>query len=101
MMDRVEFRDVMPYYENVSVGDYGYFWLTDNPDYTAEGVMETPLRLWVLSPEGEYLGDTRYPLMYGRVSRGYLCARQANEETGEIDYIIYRIESAVPGFVYP
>ena len=54
----------------------------------------------ILSPEGQYLGDTRFP-ENGVMNRGRFCAVRYDEETGEVDYVIYRIESAVPGFVYP
>ena len=100
-LEHTRFNDVKPFYGSVRMDDYGFFWLSYGTDYTVEDVTEVTPRLRVLSPEGEYLGDTSYPLRSGIVSRGLLCSMQADEETGETDYIIYRISSAVPGFVYP
>ena len=55
----------------------------------------------VFSPEGEYLGDTEWIAAEATVSRGHLLSVQENEETGELDLIVYQIRPAVSGLKYP
>ncbi len=85
----------------VTVDDLGYCWLGSHPDNTApeEDMYQGFYR--VLSPEGEYLGDSTWPISAANVSRGHLLTYQEDEETGEVEYIVYRIVPAVEGLVYP
>jgi len=82
------------------VDDYGYHWVSPPLDYL-DMIPYRPRRVWLLSPEGEYLGDVMLP--GGAVSHSglFLCTVTEDEQSGEPRYIVYRLESAVPGFVYP
>ena len=102
LIDHAVFGETKPYYQGVSVDEYGYFWITDLPDYGLSTSPTDAIRMRLLSPEGEYLGDTEFPIFPMRLDNGqHLCTWYEDEETGETDYIVYRMEPAVPGFVYP
>lgn len=59
----------------------------------------------IVSPEGEYLGVTRWPPEVDRfatnVARGHLLAMVPDPETEEEVPTVYRITPAVDGLVYP
>ncbi len=55
----------------------------------------------LLSPEGEYLRDVTHPLPGSWVSREYLLARHEDEESGETEFIVYRMIPIPDGFIYP
>ncbi len=78
---------------------YGYIWLSASErEDVREAAGGGALRM-VLSPECEYLGDTRLPS--GAMSYGKLLSRTTDEETGAVTFIVYEIRSAIEGFVYP
>jgi hypothetical protein len=83
------------------VDEDGYFWLYGFPEYELEDPYDAPPAFLVLSPEGELLGRTTTPESRGSISRGHYCVLRADPDTGEITPVVYRISSAVPGFVYP
>jgi hypothetical protein len=96
------FPDRKPYWTHVMVDNLGYTWLrvSEHVDEMTEAGGGYLYR--VVSPEGEYLGDTRLPkadLM--SVSHGELRVTNRNWETGGTSLIVYRIESAIPGLQYP
>jgi len=62
---------------------------------------ETGFVFRVISPEGEYLGDTKWPIPDGSLSRGHFLTVRYDEETGEEFFEVYRIESNSRGFIYP
>ncbi len=101
MIKHAEFSDTKSFFVSVSVDDYGYYWLVDHPDYSSTDPFEVEREMMVLSPEGEYLGNTVFVNQFGSVSRGHLLTVEEAQETGEMDYIVYRIVSAIPGFEYP
>jgi hypothetical protein len=105
MMEAMQKHAVIPnektFWASVSVDDYGYHWLAYHTDYSIEDTAERLRRFRVLSPEGEYLGDTAYPESYGQISRGHYLTEREDEETGEILHVIYRLVPAAEGFVYP
>lgn len=89
------------FWEDMQVDIAGYIWLQVPEIYNAASESRGR-RYRVLSPEGEYLGDTRWPeWMSGRVVRDLLLSKQLNEETGEAIPTVYRISSAIRGFNYP
>jgi hypothetical protein len=99
-MDHPDFAETRPYYGTVVVDDYGYHWVSPPLDYR-DMIPYRPRRVWLLSPEGEYLGDVMLP--GGAVSHSgpFLCTVTEDEQSGEPRYIVYRLETAVPGFEYP
>ena len=99
-MEHALFADRMPYYQSVGMDGFGYFWVYPPGDlFTADAM--APVRVMLLSPEGEYLGDVEMPPGIAGGSHPYLCTRLENPETGDYDYIVYQLTSAVPGFTYP
>ncbi len=99
-MEHASFADRMPYYQSVGMDGFGYFWVYPPGDiFTSDP--QVPTRVMLLSPKGEYLGDVEMPPGITGGSHPYLCTRSENPETGDYDYIVYRMASAVPGFTYP
>ncbi len=102
MKDHVAFADLKPVFTYARVDEFGYYWLQGNPDYSlGDDFNRARSTMMVLSPDGEYLGDTLYPELRSAVSCGYLLTTVEDEETGEMSFIAYRIVSAVEGFTYP
>ncbi|MFC1529866.1 6-bladed beta-propeller [Gemmatimonadota bacterium] len=93
--------NVKTYWSFVMVDDQDYHWLSYHYDYSLEEDTEQKARFRILSPEGEYLGDTEYPEGYGQVSKGHFVTPREDEETGEILQVVYRLVPAAEGFVYP
>ncbi len=99
--EALNFPDRWPYWEGAGLDEYGYIWLTV-PEQESEREAAGGGRLcMVLSPEGEYLGNTRLPQGSGRICRGRVMTITSNPETGENHLIVYEIRSAIDGFVYP
>jgi hypothetical protein len=102
LRDHAAFADLKPIFSYVRVDEDGYYWLQGNPDYSlGDDFYQARSPNMVLSPEGEYLGDTLFPELRSSVSRGHLLTTVEDEQTGEMDFIVYQIVSAVEGFTYP
>jgi len=91
-----------PYWTDVKVDDAGFIWLFISETSQERGDAGGNL-FRVLSPEGEYLGDSRWPttLAHARLSHGHLLFLVDHDETGEIIPTMYRIVPAVKGLEYP
>lgn len=91
-----------PPWFSIQIDDAGFFWLMF-PEHTANTVeAERGYLFYILSPEGEYLGQTRRPYsIISVVSQGHLCVLKYEPETDKPQYIFYRIHSAVEGLEYP
>ena len=100
--DGLIFAESKPAWTSINVDDYGYFWLTI-PGTTEERSSAGGIKHRVLTPEGRYLGDTRWPTarFSSRLSTGHLLVVDSDEETGEPLLNIYRIESAIAHLRYP
>ncbi len=87
------------FWSDIQTDDCGYLWLL----YPTRALTleDTGVVFRIISPEGEYLGDTTWPIPSGSLSRGHLMTIRANEETGETILEVYRIESNQRGFTYP
>ncbi len=100
MKEATYFPEQWPYWGGAGVDEYGYIWLSvSEPESEREAAGGGGLSM-VLSPEGEYLGNTRLP-QRGGIHRGRIMAITSNPETGENHLIVYRIRSEVAGFSYP
>jgi len=80
--------------------DTGYLWLFA---VHVPGVEEKP-EGWschVIDPEGRCLGTARLPVEKPRIRFGRLTGIQEDPETGAQRLVVYSIESAVRGVVYP
>jgi hypothetical protein len=98
--DALKILEFKAFWEAVQVDQKGYYWLR------IPEMMETMNELGgtlhrVLSPDGEYLGDTRWPARLCTPADGRLFSRETDEETGQNRLVVYRIRPAVQGFKYP
>ncbi len=90
------------YWRKVDIDDAGRIWLS-----MIEPPLEVQTEPWapryrVLSPDGEYLGDTVWPqLVSGHIQGGCLLGIQEDPETGEKVPVIYRMIALQEGFTYP
>ncbi len=100
--DAVVIAEMKAYWTTIRVDNSGHIWLerseTDEEKRTAGGSL-----FRVLTPEGEYLGDTRWSVQLSdaSLSQGFLLSIQTDEETLEDIPIIYSIIPAVEGLKYP
>jgi len=97
----VIFPDVKSYWYTVRIDDAGYYWLSYHPDYSKEGDERYNRPYRVLSPEGEYLGDTKVPVRTFNICHGHVLAFLEDEETGMQIPIVYWMKPVAPGFSYP
>jgi len=99
----IPFADVKAAWQTVEVDDHGYIWLQESlPAWPFNPVGVKPVVYRLLSPEGEYLGNTHRPVaVSGQVVRGYYLALVNDEEMGMAVPTVYRISSAIRGFNYP
>ena len=90
------YLDPKAYWQDIRVDDWGFIWLHARyPDDLPDGVS----RWFVLSPEGEYLGQTISP-GWADVQRGHSLAVEDDPETAERMPVVYRIRPAVEGLQY-
>ncbi len=105
--DNLVFADYVPFWTVILVDDPGYSWLgIFEPNSKKEASGGTAFR--VLSPEGEYLGDTRWPFVAMEdylirltdIAKGRLLAIERDPETQEWIPTVYRLIPAAAGFSY-
>jgi len=83
------------------IHDSGYLWL-EKPGLLIASIekYESPVYR-VISPEGEYLGDTEWPERQATVMNGRLLALVQDNETGSIVPTIFEISTRVEGLKFP
>jgi hypothetical protein len=94
------FADQKAFWGTTEIDENGYFWL----DLSLEPVsLEGDIHEYmVLSPEGEYLGNTSRPYRpETHISKGHMYLLEEDPETGEILPTVYRIIPAINGLNYP
>jgi len=101
MRDGMAFPERWAYWSSVSLDDAGYIWLGVDEHEAAREAAGFRSLVRVVSPEGEYLGDTRLPRGAGPVYHGHPIARVSDPDTGEITFVVYRLVPSVEGFAYP
>ena len=95
-MKALVFPETKPYWNRFIVDDAGYLWLA------VEYTFEEGYRFRILSPEGEYLGDTLVPFARQfNVVKGKLMVTWTPPEAEGPQLLICNINSAVSGFRYP
>ncbi len=103
MRDSLHFPEFKAYWSWVLGDDAGYVWLgkarAERFDYTADESWE----FRVLSPQGEYPGDTAWPLLNtpSGIVRGHLLGMVTDPESGEVFPTVFQIRPAVEGLEYP
>lgn len=85
---------------SLHVDEAGFIWLGVTEFYGV-GLWERRPEYRVLSPSGEYLGNTKWPGYLGLVSHGHFLLHATDPESGEEIYTAYRIIPAVEGLKYP
>ncbi len=92
--------DSKDFWSGLIVDDSGFIWLQKPGD--AFGIQaEEGVTHRVLSPDGEYLGDSIWPAAEGWISRGNFLTYREDADTGEQQAVVYRIVPAVRGLRYP
>ena len=103
-LDSLEFPDDRDPWFQAMVDESGFIWAGEP---RGSYLSSNHLRKWrLLSPEGEYLGDTFFPEVpgstaAGRPSHGHLIMTWNDEETYAPVITVYRVRSSIRGFVYP
>ncbi len=93
--------DTKAFWEDILLDDSGYIWLKMPEVYDAETTTQG-LMFRVLSPDGEYLGNTRWPeWMPGRVSGNLLFTSRFIMETGERIPTVYKISPIADDLIFP
>ncbi len=101
-----EYPEVKAPWGGIMVDSGGYHWLRYSQswsDIEADG----GILFRLVSPEGEYLGDTRMPpnrsvvMNEAVIANGKLLCVVEDPESGERIPTVYDIQSLVPGFRYP
>jgi len=107
--DNLAYGEFVPFWRSVTVDDDGYYWLQRYELRTERLAAGGGSLFSLLNPEGEYLGDTRWPvsvtsgtwLRYPTISQGCLVATITDEESGEQRVTVFRLMPAVEGLKYP
>jgi hypothetical protein len=89
------FVDPKGYWRRLEVDTWGFIWLSPVAD---RDELAGKRRMLVLSPEGEYLGQTLAPI--GNPSRGHMLGTEEDPASGESLPVVYRIRPAVDGIEY-
>jgi len=99
----IPFPDVKAPWQAIEVDDSGYIWLQESlPSFPFSPIGIEPIEYLLLSPEGEYLGNTHRPIAAnGQVARGYFLALVNDEDMGIAVPTVYRIHSNIREFDYP
>lgn len=100
--ESIVFPQTKPYWTNITIDGSGHIWL-QVPEHSADRLAAGGGYLYrVISPEGEYLGDTRIPSI-GRfiINRGRMLMNYFDCEAELPQLIVYQIEPAIEGFIYP
>jgi len=108
--DNLHIPAVKGWWNQIMIDDAGYIWLAVVGDDGTQLEEGTGALCDVISPIGRYLGRTRLPGAFDScvvinsscvVINSSVCATLRDRDTGEYRPTVFRIQAAVPGFVYP
>ena len=91
----VYYPEQKAHWEGFYYEDNGFLWLKYQAPFAELDIYR------VLSPDGEYLGDSTTPSAGGYISHGHYLVISEDEETGEYLLIVYQIHPVVSGLSYP
>jgi len=98
--DALKFHEHKAFWDRVTVDDAGYLWLGIPEEY--DDVTRAGGRLnRVISPDGEYLGNSRWPCLSGDIFGGMFIGYVVVEDTDELLPTVFRIVPIVEGLDYP
>jgi len=97
----IEFPSTMPIWTTLNVGDCGFIWL-HVPEHQDDIDSRGGYLFRVVSPEGEYMGNTRIPFSRNfEVVQGKLLVNWTPSEAETPSLSVYQIIPAVEGLKYP
>jgi len=97
--ENYEFPEWKGFSRGMEIDDAGFIWL-EVPEVDPDvGRYRGPLYR-ILSPEGEYLGTSRWPGVKGTLVRGHLLAFVRDPDTDELTATVFKIRPAVSGLSY-
>ncbi|MFC1529507.1 6-bladed beta-propeller [Gemmatimonadota bacterium] len=98
---RERFPKSRAFWNDASIDEYGYLWLTDPSSH----FHPTVKHYRVVAPDGEYLGDcflpNGLPQRFGRISRGHYLLMDIDWRGERQDLIVYRLKPAIEGLQFP
>lgn len=96
------FPEYKAFWTWIYVDDSGFSWLRKPAERLYSNTRNNHDIYRVISPEGEYLGDTHWPGMNAaRVMQGFLLAIVVDQDTHERIPTVFRIVSNIPDIPYP
>ena len=95
--DALKIPDDKDHWSTILVDEFAYIWAMIPTNQF--GIMGEIYHYRVLSPEGEYLGDTAWPKESWALSRGHILVIE--DYSDRMIPVIYRITSKVDGFRFP
>lgn len=98
MRDAVPFPEYRTFCSYIFLDDKGYLWL-EVYEEAYERAARGGVLYHVLSPGGEYLGDTRAPAV-GRVMRDRLLGQVTDPQSGQEEFLVWRLTSRIEDFRY-
>lgn len=100
--ESVVFPPTKPFWTNITIDGTGFFWLQVTENTVDRQAAGGGYLYRILSPEGEYLGDTRIPST-GRftVNNGQMMINIYDREAETPQLIVYQIEPVAAGLKYP
>jgi len=103
VLESLEFPDLKDLWGDLQVDDCGFIWASEPRGTRYDPASSIKRR--IISPEGEYLGDTYFPeasIPYGAtISYGHLICNWQDEVTGAPVLMVQQLIPAVSGFRYP
>lgn len=103
MRDEIRFPETKAFWAYSIADDEGYLWLSKPMAEPVDYEVNFAVEFRVVSPEGEYLGDTQPPPLRGssRIYRGRYLALVFDAESGEQIPTVFRLRPRHADFVYP
>jgi hypothetical protein len=99
MRQEVKLPENRSYWAFVTIDDQGYIWL-EVLELESERQRDGGVLYHLLSPDGEYLGNSRAPAA-GRAVNGYFLGKVTDPENDRVDYQVWRMHSSAESFIYP
>jgi len=96
----LKFLEYKAFWDRVIIDDAGYLWLGIPEERDHLSSFSGQLYR-VISPDGEYLGNSRWPTINGNVTQGLFLGYVIDEETLGAIPTVFRIAPIVEGLIYP
>ncbi len=101
-LNSVQLKKTRAFWRSVDIDDSFFIWLETPEHKLYQQEAGGGILYKVLSPEGEFLGQSRRPRgQPTRLFNGYLLSTDFYPEQGAVKLLVYRIRPAVDGLKYP